>query len=159
MKVEFIEPFIRAAFSVLETIIEERAERGSLSMRGSTFTTQTITIMAGVNGDVEGTALYGMSLVTAQKIASAMMCEDLPAMNKMAWSAVSELGNMITGNATKLLYEAGYKCNITPPSVIEGMNVQISTRVPTLVVPVATKLGRLEINVALAEAVGRAKAA
>jgi chemotaxis protein CheX len=151
MRVEFIEPFVKAAFTVLETLVQDRAERGTLSMRGSSFTTQQVTIMAGVNGEVEGTALYGMSLVTAQKIASAMMGEDLPQMNEMAWSAVSELGNMITGNAANLLYEAGFKCDITPPSVIQGMNVQISTRVPTLVVPMMTSFGRMEINVALAE--------
>jgi chemotaxis protein CheX len=155
MKVEFIEPFLKAAFSVLETLIGDRAERGTLSMRANTFTTQQVTIMAGVNGQVEGIALYGMSLVTAQKIASAMMGEEVVQMNEMAWSAVSELGNMITGNAANLLYEAGFKCDITPPSVIQGMNVQISTRVPTLVVPMQTSFGRMEINVALAESAMR----
>lgn len=159
MRVEFIEPFLKAAFSVLETLISDRAERGTLSMRGNTFTTQQVTIMAGVNGDVEGLALYGMSVVTARKIASAMMGEEVAQMNEMAWSAVSELGNMITGNATNLLYEAGFKCNITPPSVIQGMNVQISTRVPTLVVPMMTSFGRMEINVALADSAGMRKAA
>ncbi len=158
MKVEFIEPFVKAAFTVLETIQYDPVERGQLSMRSATFTTKQVTIVAGVNGDVAGTALYGISLVTAQKIASAMMGENLAEMSDMAWSAVSELGNMITGNATSLLYNAGYKCDITPPSVIEGADVRVSTKVAALVVPVITSFGRMEISVALAES-GMPKAA
>lgn len=154
-----MEPFVKAAFSVLETIMQDRVERGTLAMRAATFTTQQVTIMAGVNGDVEGVALYGMSMITAEKLASAMMCEEVNQMNDMAWSAVSELGNMITGNAATLLYDAGIKCDITPPSVLRGVNVEVSTRVPAIVVPVATKFGRIEINVALGEAISKAKAA
>lgn len=159
MRVEFVDPFVSAAYSVLEMFIQDKPERGVLSVRANTFTTQQVTIMAGVNGDVEGTALYGMSMVTAQKIASAMMCEEAKQMDDMAWSAISELGNMVTGNATKLLYEAGYECNITPPSVLQGVNMQISTRVPAIVVPVITKFGRVEINIALAETGKMSKAA
>jgi chemotaxis protein CheX len=153
MKVEFVGPFVQAGFSVIETLLKDRAERGPLSMRAVTFTTQQITIIAGVNGDVQGAALYGMSYVTAEKIASAMIGMAVKEMDEMAWSAISELGNIITGNAVELLYRTGYKCDITPPSVIQGSDTQVSTCVPALVVPMTTKFGRLEINVALREAV------
>lgn len=159
MRVEFVDPFVRAAFSVLEMLIQDSPERGDLAIRGTTFTSQQVTIMAGVNGDVEGTALYGISLITAQKIASAMIGEDVARMDDMAWSAISELGNMITGNATRLLYEAGYECDITPPSVLRGADIRVSTRAPAIVVPVSTKFGRMEINVAMEESARAAKAA
>lgn len=159
MRVEFVDPFINAGFSVLQQLVQDNPERGALSMRALTFTTQQVTIVTGVNGEVEGSVLYGMSLITAQKIASAMICQPLAAMDDMAWSAISELGNMITGNAAQLMYDSGYKCDITPPSVMRGMNIEISTAVPALVVPLSTQFGRLEINVALAEAVSMRKAA
>lgn len=149
MRVEFVDPFVSAGFSVLEMVVQDRPERGALSMRATSFTSQQVTIFAGVNGAIEGTVLYGMSLITAQKVASAMMGQPIVEMDDMAWSAISELGNMITGNAVQLLYDAGYQCDITPPSVIRGMNVQVSTSVPALVVPMTTKFGRMEINVAL----------
>jgi chemotaxis protein CheX len=158
MKAEFIEPFVSAVFSVLETVTGKKAERGQLAMRNATFTTQQVTIMAGVNGDVEGIAMYGMSTVTAQNIAGAMIGSPVTELDDMALSAVSELGNMVTGNATTQLSQRNYKVDITPPSVIKGTNVEVSTRVPALVVPVITAFGILEINVALHEQAMRAAA-
>jgi len=120
-------------------------------MRKTTFTTQQVTIVAGVSGQISGTALYGMSLVTAQKIASALMQSELTVLDEMAWSALSELGNMITGNAITLLANNGYDVNISPPSVIRGRNIEISTKTPAIVVPMMTQQGLVEINVALEE--------
>lgn len=151
MNIEFIDPFLRAAFTVLETILGAKPEREQLSLRKSSFTTQQLTIIAGVIGQVEGSAMYGMSLVTAQKIASAMIGSEVVEMDEMAVSAVSELGNMITGNASTLLSQKGFDVDITPPSIIRGVSVEVSTRTPALVVPISTTVGRIEINVALAE--------
>lgn len=151
MNVEFIEPFLRGAYTVLETILGTTPTREQLSLRKTSFTTQQLTIMAGVNGEVEGTAMYGMSLATARNIASAMIGSEVQEMDEMAVSAVSELGNMITGSATTLLSQKGLDVDITPPSIIRGMDVDISTKTPAIVVPIMTSVGRIEINVALAE--------
>ncbi|HHX39258.1 MAG TPA: chemotaxis protein CheX [Armatimonadetes bacterium] len=151
MKIEFIDPFLRAAFEVLEQVLQERPERGQLSMRNATFTSQQVTIVHGVVGMVEGSVLYGMSLVTAEKIASTMIGSPLMSFDDLANSAISELGDMVTGNAATYLSNAGYQCNITPPSVMRGANLRISTITPALVVPVNTVAGRLEINIALQE--------
>jgi chemotaxis protein CheX len=151
MRVEFVDPFVRAGFSVLETLVQDRPDRGALSMRATTFTTQQVTILVGVNGSISGAVLYGTSLVTAQKIAAAMIGQPIKEMDDMAWSAIAELGNIISGNAIQYLYGTGYKCDITPPSVLRGINIQVSTSVPALVVPMTTRFGRIEINVALAE--------
>jgi len=159
VKVEFVSPFVQAGFLVIKTLMNDDPQRGPLSMRSITFTTQQVTIIAGVNGDVQGAVLYGMSLVTAQKLASAMTEQPITEMDDSAWNAISELGSIITGNAVELLSKAGYKCDITPPSVIQGPRMQISTCVPALVVPVITRFGRIEMNVALQEAVTLREAA
>ena len=151
MKVEFVDPFVRAVLSVLEALIKDKPDRGTLSMRAVSFTTQQVSILAGVNGDVEGAVLYEMSLVTAQKIASAIMQQQISEMDDKAWSAIGEMGNMITEKAVQYLSGSGYECQITPPSVLRGINTEVSTSVPALVVPMTAKLGRIEINVALTE--------
>ena len=151
MRVEFVEPFVCAAFSVLETLLKSRPRRGVLAIRATTSTTHQLTIVIGVNGDITGTVLYGMSLVTAQNIASAMAGEPMKGMDEMAWSMISELGNIITGKAAGRLQEAGYQCETTPPSVLRGVNMWVPTTVPALVVPLSTKFGRFEINAALVE--------
>lgn len=151
MKVEFIEPFVGSVFKVIEMVTGDAPKRGQLALRKSTFTTQEVTIMAGVVGEVEGTVLYGMSKETAMKIAGVMMCSELTEFDAMALSALSELGNMITGNAITSLSQNGYDVDITPPSVVRGMNIEVSTRPAALVVPVNTHFGCIEINVSLEE--------
>jgi chemotaxis protein CheX len=152
VNVEFVEPFVRAGFLVIETVLKSRPTRGTLSMRRMHATTQQVTIEIGVDGIVSGNVLYGMSMTTAQKIASVMIGQPVVTMDEMAWSAISELANIITGRATQLLNDEGDECNITPPNLIKGWNVEISIAVPALVVPMLTMFGRLEINAALYEA-------
>jgi chemotaxis protein CheX len=94
-----------------------------------------------------------MSLTTADKIASHMIGQPIRTFDALAASAIAELGNMITGNAAALLAEKGYTCDISPPSIIRGSNVKISTvNTPALVVPITLgEFGDLEINVSLQE--------
>lgn len=151
MKAEFINPFVDAGMNVLESLISSRPEAGQLAVRSATFTTQQVSIVIGVTGAVEGQVVYGMSLVTATKIAAAM--SSMPAMtfDDMSASAIAELGNMISGHATTLLSDAGCESQITPPTLVRGTDVAVSTSTPALVVPLYTHFGKMEINVALEE--------
>jgi chemotaxis protein CheX len=99
-----------------------------------------------------GQVVYGLSLVTATKIAAAMSSIPVMTFDDFASSSVAELGNMISGHATTLLADAGYDCQITPPTIIRGANIEICTATPALVVPLHTDFGKIEINVALKEA-------
>lgn len=150
LRVEYVDPFIQAAFFVLEQVAHAKCERGPISMRqGATFTSQELTVVVGVVGEIEGTALYGLSVVTALKIASAMIGNDLVSLDEMALSAISELGNMISGHAATLLSNAGVQCDITPPTLIQGVGTEITVHVPILMVPVSTDKGNINIDVAV----------
>ncbi|MBC7286479.1 MAG: chemotaxis protein CheX [Armatimonadetes bacterium] len=150
LRVEYVEPFIQAAFYVLQEVAGAKCERGPLSMRkGTTFTTNEITVVVGVTGQIQGMGLYGMSVATALKVAGAMMGQELVALDEMALSAVSELGNMVSGQAATLLAEAGLQCDITPPTVIRGVGIEISVHVPVLTVPVSTDKGNISIDIAV----------
>ena len=121
-------------------------------MRPSTFTSQQCNIITGIAGQIEGQVIYGMSLITADKIASAMIGQPIRTFDQLAASAIAELGNMITGNAMSLMAETGYTCDITPPSIIRGTNVKISTlSIPALVIPVHIEQGEIELTVSLRE--------
>jgi chemotaxis protein CheX len=73
--------------------------------------------------------------------------------DQLAASAIAELGNMISGNSVTLLSSQGYKVDITPPTIVKGSNVKISTLdIPALVIPMRLKdIGEFEINVSLQE--------
>lgn len=152
MKVQYINPFVCAAFSVIETLLGKQVTKGELSMLPTIFTSQECNIITGVTGDIEGQVIYGMSMVTADLIASHMMGIPVVTFDEMAASAIAELGNMISGNASALLMNAGYTCDITPPSMIRGAKTQMTTlQIPALVVPVIVDIGQIEITVSLKE--------
>lgn len=152
MKVEYINPFVRASFSVLEMVLGQKPTKGQLSMRPNVFTSQQCNVITGVAGKVEGQVIYGMSLMTADKIASTMLGQPIRTFDQLAASAIAELGNMITGNAMAHLSEAGYVCDITPPTIVRGSNVKISTlAIPAVVIPICVEQGQLELTVSLQE--------
>jgi len=149
MRVEYIDPFVRALFVMLDALTDETPERGPLSMRSVAMTNQQLTIMLGVSGKVHGKVLYGMSVVTAQKIAFSMIGQPIKEMDDVAWTALGEFGVIMAETALKHLGQNGLECEITPPAVLRGTNIEVSTDVPAMVLPVATKLGRVEIDLAL----------
>ncbi len=152
MKVEFINPFVAAAYHVLEMEIKAPISKGELRLEEAHYTTNDITTIIGVVGKVSGTVLYGTAERTAKQMASAIVGQTIAIFDKLAESAVSELGNMITGRASALLEEAGYPCKITPPTLIIGRGTIISTTpFQRLIIPLLTKYGEVTIAVALKE--------
>lgn len=152
MKVEFVNPFVTAAYQVLEAEVGSSISKGNLHLEEAHYTTNDVTAVIGVVGKVSGTVLYGMSEPTANKIASVMMGQVIALFNDTAQSCISELGNMITGRASILLEEAGYPCKITPPTLLIGRGTIISTTpFQRLVIPLVTEQGEVTIAVALKE--------
>lgn len=150
MKVEYINPFIEAAFSVMEMVLGNRPSKGDLAMQPATFTSQQCNIVCGVTGQVQGQVIYGMSMTVADKIASTMLGQPIKVFDQLAASAIAELGNMISGHAMAKLSEAGYICDITPPTIIRGTNVKISTlSIPAIVIPMTTDQGEVSITVGI----------
>lgn len=153
MKVEFINPFVAAAFMVLEQVAKTKVSRGKLSLKSSPIEGNSVNTVIGVTGDITGQVIYCMSTETAQKIASVMlMGMPVDDFDEIGKSAISELGNIITGNAATELGNNGYACSITPPTLFMGKEVLVSTiDLQILVIPVMTELGEITINVALKE--------
>ncbi|NLW47107.1 MAG: chemotaxis protein CheX [Firmicutes bacterium] len=154
MKVEFVNPFVSAAFMVLEKVGKTKVGKGTLSLATSPIAGMDVNTVIGVTGDILGQVIFSMSTDTAQKLASVMLM-GLPIgdFDEIAKSAISELGNIITGNAATELGNNGFCCNITPPSLFMGKEVQVSIKdLQILLIPVSTDLGDINIYVALREA-------
>jgi chemotaxis protein CheX len=151
MKIEFINPFIKAATMVLKTAAQIESQKGALKLRKTSFASDEITAIIGIVGDIEGQVIYTLSESDAMKFASAMMMGmPVTEFDEMAKSAISELCNMITGNASTDLAAQGFKCNISPPTILTGGKVEISTiKIPIISIPLSSDNGNFEINVAL----------
>jgi CheY-specific phosphatase CheX len=64
-RAEHLEPFLTGAREVLETELGVQVERGALRLEAGSHTTQDVTAIVGITGQLTGLAVYGMSRETA----------------------------------------------------------------------------------------------
>lgn len=154
MRVEYINPFVESAFSVLKEVLQTDIERGELYLKATSQPVLGVAAIIGLTGDVEGRVLLDMSQATAHEIASAMNGEELEKFDELAKATIAELANMITGQAVTKLHEIGFNFDLSPPSLITGDNMVVTDAgVEALIVPLELSQGKLEINVAVRERV------
>ena len=154
LKVEFINPFVVATHEVLCAEMGQniKIEKGPLGLEESSYTANDVTVMIGVIGTVQGIVMYGMSERTGKNIVSKMLGQPVPIFDNMVESAIAEMGNVITGIASRELEKAGFPCTLAPPTVIVGRGVVISTiNIKRLQIPLVTELGEILVSVALRE--------
>ncbi|GAG41188.1 unnamed protein product, partial [marine sediment metagenome] len=93
---------------------------------------------------------YGLSIAPALAMVSRIMGQAFTEFDDLARSGIAELGNVITGRASIKLAEAGFESNITPPTLVQGKGIKISTlQFPRVVVPLKTEVGELTVHIAL----------
>eukprot|EP01156_Anaeramoeba_ignava_P012346 Anaeramoba_ignava/a489333_20.p2 GENE.a489333_20~~a489333_20.p2 ORF type:complete len:155 (+),score=32.04 a489333_20:1001-1465(+) len=152
MRVEYINPFVESAFNVLKEVLNSEIKRGELYLKSTSQPVLGVATIIGLAGDVEGRVLLDMSLETALNIASEMNMEKLEVLDELGKATITELANMITGQAITKLHELGFKFDLTPPSMLTGNDMVISdSGVEALIVPIELAYGKLEINVAIKE--------
>lgn len=154
MNVEYINPFINVSVSLIKMICNADVNRGQIFIKNSPFTAGSVVIIIGVAGEFKGQVFFSMNETTACKIASAMMFGmEVNALEEMAKSAIAELGNMIMGNVSTEFYNNGIKIDITPPTIMVGNDMAVSTKgVKTICVPlILDNIGEIEIDVAITD--------
>lgn len=151
MKVEYVNPFVKAATSVLKTELGSSAERLEMSLKHEPVIGGDVNVIVGITGQVVGQVIYSMGAECATAMASVMIGEPVGQLDELAKSALAELSNMITGHAAIGLAESGFSCVITPPALLTGREVILTTFFPVLSVPFRTKFGDVRIDVALKE--------
>lgn len=152
MDVKFLNPFLEAAAEVLKKEVKLEIQKGTISMQKSAFTTDDVTVLINLVGQIQGVVLYELSKETALSFVSRMMEQKFTELDNLAQSGIAELGNVISGKATVALSKAGLDSTISPPTMILGKNTQISTiDFPRIVVPIQTELGDVIVHLALKE--------
>lgn len=150
MDVKLLNPFIEAAVEVLKAEVDVSITRGALTLQKSALTTDDITVLINLIGDVFGIVMYSMPTSTGLNFVSKMMGQEFSELDSLAQSGVAELGNVISGRATIKFSQAGYKADISTPTVVTGKGIEISTLdFPRIVVPLETGLGLITVHLAL----------
>lgn len=151
MNVEHINPFIKATVDVLSQLGSLSPNIGKMFVKNDPAPTYRVAVIIGVVGDVKGQVIYSFSEETAKMVASAMMMGmPVDVFDEMAKSAVSELANMISGHAMTGISEFGLNVDISPPTLVCGESVKISSVTEKIVV-VPVELGdeEIELNISL----------
>ena len=123
MDARFINPVIDAFREILPQLGLTDIQKGKLSVGTNAVESLGVTVIIGLTKEIRGNVAYNMSEQTAMSIASTMMggmpinqFDDLPQ------SAISELVNMVTANAAIRFEQMGIKVDISPPSLIVGVD-------------------------------------
>ena len=152
MSVNFLNPFLNAAKSVLASEIGAQVNRGVVTLETTSLTPQDVTVLLSIVGDIRGVVLYSMDIGMALAMVSQMLGEKQEKFDDLAQSGIAELGNLITGMVTTYLAEAGYHCSISVPTLIIGRGTILSTLdLKRVVIPLSTEMGRMSIHIALRE--------
>lgn len=154
MNVEYVNPFINVSMNLIQMVCNVGTSRGQLSIKDSPFKADHVVIIIGIAGEFKGQVFFSMDESSACKIASAMMFGmEVPALDEMSKSAIAELSNMILGNVSTEFYNQGIKIDITPPTVLVGTDMEISTKgVKTICVPLLLDNGgQVNIDISITD--------
>lgn len=151
MDVKYINPVIGAVLNVLPQLGLSNIQKKGISVKGRSIKSRGVVIILGIIGDVKGNILYNIDIESAKKIASIMMM-GMPVneLDDLAQSALSEMTNMVTANASINFSDININTNISTPTLMYGQDFEakVSSDQVLCVEIVANEIP-IEINIAL----------
>ena len=150
MQNTIVNAFVEAAQEVLSAEAALNVSRGPLQTFSHAYITDDITVLLNLVGNVTGTVLYSLSEKTALELIGRLMGEPAPTFDPIAQSGIAELGNVITGLAASKLARLGYDITISPPTLMMGRGMALSTLdLPRLSIPLQSEGGEAGLHLAL----------
>ncbi len=150
INVECINPFLMAATSILHDMCQYDIQVGRPYVKTTEFKDDSVIIMIGVTGEMRGQVIIGFTFKHACEIASKMMGMPVEDMDELSMSAISELGNMIMGNAATILSTKGIGIDITPPTLGRGSVSFTTSYTKNICIPLmAAGENLLELDIAV----------
>ncbi len=120
MNSQYINAFLVSASSVFQSACGISLKPGKPYVKTTAFDEDTLVIAIGVTGQIGGQVILALHGDAALEIASKMCMMTVSELDELSLSALSELGNMILGNAATVLSTKGVVIDITPPTIIRG---------------------------------------
>lgn len=152
MKPNISEFFSLSVKEVLASLCQCDVEIGRSKMRNLSQTIEEVTIYLEATGKLRGQILYIMDKSFALELASNMVGLPITEMDELTMSALSEVGNIITGSSMTKLSELGYYCETTIPTIILGKDKQLPIVDSVgVLIPCKTPIGNLYIGISLRE--------
>ena len=156
MDVRFINPFIVSLVSIFKEMAGLTMEKGTLVKGQGRKLFSGYGVAIGIVGDVNGQVLYEFPENFSQ-----LLTENLTDKKRgeydseddfedMMRSVINEMGNTISSLANYKLAEEGISCDITPPILYFGKEIQIIPKnLQTIIIPFQSSLGFVSVNIAM----------
>lgn len=150
MRLEHVNPVVKAALDVLRAELNTDVRRGKVSVVNGSIAGHDLTILIAITGALEGVMAYALDTSVACTMASLMMGEEFTELDEIVQSGVAEVGNVISGRAMMSLSEKDMETQIAPPVLLLGHDTRISTlNIPRLLVPIDLPFGTIDMHIAL----------
>ena len=112
MKAEHVNPFIISVCKVMKDMCMLDLKIGTPSLRQQSFPEENSLIRLGLVGQLSGEVLLNFEPQTALGVVSKMMMMPVNAIDAIGQSAISELGNMVAGNAATEMFTIPFSTEI-----------------------------------------------
>lgn len=133
MNVKYINPFLASSVSVIEAMMQVKPSVGQVALLPVESRSDSLLLKIGILGQFQGDVVFSFPHQVALRIVSVMMGGyPVSELDEMCRSAIAELGNMISGNATTMLYNEGIVVDITPPNIIMDHSLFVQKRAITI---------------------------
>jgi chemotaxis protein CheX len=150
MKAEHINPFILSVCKVVKDMCMMDLQIGKPVMKKETYSDDSSIIKLGLVGALTGTVVLNLEHSTALGIISKMMMMPMQTIDEIGQSAISELGNMIAGNAATVFASNDILIDITPPSYCLGKDYQGDDN-EMFSIPFTSEAGPISVDIYIQE--------
>jgi len=126
MNVKYINPFLASSIHVIEAMMQVKPSVGQVALRAVENRGDSL-------GQFQGDVVFSFPQRVALRIVSVMMGGyPVSELDEMCCSAIAELGNMISGNASTILYNEGIQVDITPPDIVSDHSRYVQKKAITI---------------------------
>ncbi|MDF2923975.1 MAG: CheC domain protein [Paenibacillaceae bacterium] len=151
MNTELVNPFYKATREVFQLMLDLEIHRGVEQILNEGSSNKKAYVSIGIIGDLEGSILYCFPESMTLEMVRIMSGMEMETLDDFVASALSEIVNIISGNAVTDFSESHYACDILPPVI------QVSEQPPewnvisgrVLVLPIQTVIGPMRVEVDL----------
>jgi chemotaxis protein CheX len=150
MKMDLIQPFVNSLDAVISQTMGCSAQIADVTMEESQYQRSGIAALVTITGEIQGRVVLDMDASAAQQAATDLGASPGPAPEETLREAVSELSNMVIGNAVTQLNDRGFKFKVHPPEIYATESAPAEPReTETVILRFETPKGKIHLNIAI----------
>lgn len=145
-----VNPFIISVCKVLKDMCMLDLQIGKPALQSGSYPSGNSIIELGLKGNLSGDVVLNIEHSTALEIVSKMMMTPVDQIDAIGQSAISELGNMVAGNAATVFANSNILIDITTPTYYNG-NEYPERKEEFFSVPFSSEAGNLSVDIHIDE--------